>query len=313
MLCAIEIYNKPDFKYREETFCILALNAWELLFKAKLVEEENNKLTAIYEYERRQNKDGSTSKREYVKRNRAGNPMTISIGKAITQLDNEQEILVSNAVKTNIDGMLEIRDNAIHFMNTGPQLAIKVQGMGTANVRNYMTLVQNWFDVSLDKYHFYLMPLGFVRDFRSADTVSLNQDEKNLISFFEDLGVETEDEALSGFHVTLEVDLKIQRSKSSDAAEVRITNDPTVPEVRLSEENVREKYPWDYAELTRRLRNRYEDFKANQKYHDIRKPLLEVSKYVNRRYLDPSNPNSGKKDYYNPNILKEFDKHYTKS
>ena len=211
MLCAIEIYNKPDFKYREETFCILALNAWELLFKAKLVEEENNKLTAIYEYERRQNKDGSTSKREYVKRNRAGNPMTISIGKAITQLDNEQEILVSNAVKTNIDGMLEIRDNAIHFMNTGPQLAIKVQGMGTANVRNYMTLVQNWFDVSLDKYHFYLMPLGFVRDFRSADTVSLNQDEKNLISFFEDLGVETEDEALSGFHVTLEVDLKIQR------------------------------------------------------------------------------------------------------
>ena len=76
---------------------------------------------------------------------------------------------------------------------------------------------------------------------------------------------------------------------------------------------MREKYPWDYAELTRRLRNRYEDFKANQKYHDIRKPLLEVSKYVNRRYLDPSNPNSGKKDYYNPNILKEFDKHYTKS
>ncbi|WP_235417413.1 DUF3644 domain-containing protein, partial [Leyella stercorea] len=31
MLSAIEIYNKPDFKYREETFAILAINSWELL------------------------------------------------------------------------------------------------------------------------------------------------------------------------------------------------------------------------------------------------------------------------------------------
>ena len=30
---AIEVYNKPDFKYREETFAILMVNAWELLLK----------------------------------------------------------------------------------------------------------------------------------------------------------------------------------------------------------------------------------------------------------------------------------------
>ena len=30
-LSAIEIYNKPDFKYREETFAILMINSWELL------------------------------------------------------------------------------------------------------------------------------------------------------------------------------------------------------------------------------------------------------------------------------------------
>jgi len=28
LLAAIEIYNKPTFLYREETFSILALNAW---------------------------------------------------------------------------------------------------------------------------------------------------------------------------------------------------------------------------------------------------------------------------------------------
>jgi hypothetical protein len=37
MISAIEIYNKPDYRYRDETFSILALNAWELLLKGKLV------------------------------------------------------------------------------------------------------------------------------------------------------------------------------------------------------------------------------------------------------------------------------------
>src|SRR5208283_3351467 len=32
-ISAIEVYNKPRFRYREETFAILMLNAWELLLK----------------------------------------------------------------------------------------------------------------------------------------------------------------------------------------------------------------------------------------------------------------------------------------
>lgn len=35
-------------------------------------------------------------------------------------------------------------------------------------------------------------------------------------------------------------------------------------------------------------------------------------KYVRARYLDPDNPKSGKKDFYSPAILGEFDKHYTR-
>lgn len=31
VLAAIELYNKPDFRYREEAFAILILNAWELI------------------------------------------------------------------------------------------------------------------------------------------------------------------------------------------------------------------------------------------------------------------------------------------
>ena len=37
ILAAIEIYNKPTFSYREESFALLMVNAWELLLKAKWV------------------------------------------------------------------------------------------------------------------------------------------------------------------------------------------------------------------------------------------------------------------------------------
>lgn len=51
MIAAIEIYNKPDFKYREETFSILTVNSWELLFKAKWLQINNNKVNSLYVYE----------------------------------------------------------------------------------------------------------------------------------------------------------------------------------------------------------------------------------------------------------------------
>ncbi len=59
MLSAIEVYNKPNFAYREESFAILAINAWELLLKARLLQLENNKLAVIITYEKRKKADGT--------------------------------------------------------------------------------------------------------------------------------------------------------------------------------------------------------------------------------------------------------------
>ena len=70
MMSAIEIYNKPDFQYREETFAILAVNAWELLLKARILQLSKNRLSSIIKYERRRNQDGSLSIREYRVTNR---------------------------------------------------------------------------------------------------------------------------------------------------------------------------------------------------------------------------------------------------
>lgn len=61
MLSAIEIYNKPDFKYREETFSVLCINSWELLLKAKVLNLTSNKVASLYAMEYRTLKSGKKS------------------------------------------------------------------------------------------------------------------------------------------------------------------------------------------------------------------------------------------------------------
>lgn len=112
--------------------------------------------------------------------------------------------------------------------------------------------------------------------------------------------------------MSVNVELKFTKSKSKDAFPVRVTTDPTALPVNLTEEDIRERYPWDYSTLTKRCKTRYEDFKENQTYHTIRKNLENNERYGWLRYLDPGNTKSAKKIFFNPNILQEFDKVYIK-
>ncbi len=81
---------------------------------------------------------------------------------------------------------------------------------------------------------------------------------------------------------------------------------------RLTDEQIRERYPWDYRELTQRCRERYVDFKVNEKYHRIRKSLEDDQVYAYVRYLDSSNLNSAKKVFYSQAILGVLDGWYKK-
>ncbi len=66
-VAAIEIYNKPDFLYREEAFTVLAINGWELLLKPKWLADHNNQIRSLYVTEPRSKLDGSKSKKVQIK------------------------------------------------------------------------------------------------------------------------------------------------------------------------------------------------------------------------------------------------------
>lgn len=313
IISAIEIYNKPDFKYREETFSVLCINSWELLLKSKILNLASNKVASLYVMEFRQLKTGKKSTVLRPKPNRSGNPHSIGLFEAYRVITQDYGVKIDRAIYDNLIALTEVRDNSIHFVNDDLMLSLKIQELGTASLQNYLHLVRQWFGDVLSGYNFYLMPLSFFRDFNLASVVVLNSNERNVLKYINEVEkrYETPDE-IRDFNLTLRIDVKFQKVKVGASFPVQVSNDPNAPLVRLSEEDLTDKYPWDYDVLTTRLRKRYSNFKVNNQYHEIRRSLESDARYAHARFLNPNNKNGGKKILYNPNIQKEFDKHYLK-
>lgn len=117
MLSAIEIYNKPDFKYREETFSVLCINSWELLLKAQVLHLSNNKFNCLYKTEFKILKSGKKAITSTIKKNRSGNPLSINLFEAYNIITREFGLKIDKAVHDNLLALTEIRDNSIHFIN----------------------------------------------------------------------------------------------------------------------------------------------------------------------------------------------------
>ena len=308
-ISAIEIYNKPDFLYREEAFAVLAINGWELLLKPKWLADHNNQVRWLYVLEPRTKVDGTKSKKLKVKLTRSGNPFTHSLDYLAKKLV-ETKAFDGNAW-ANIQALLEMRDSSIHFYNRAGAFPVRLQEIGTASLKNFVTAAKSWFGRDLSEFNFYLMPLSFVALPQQTEAVVLNHEEKKFLAFIESLE-SAKDDAASPYSVTVNIDIKFTRSKAQGILGVQVTNNPNAPQVRLTEEQIRDRNPWDYDRLTEECRKRYADFKVAKKYHDLRKRLLRDKRCGEIRYLDPGNTKSSKKPFFNPNILREFDKHFTK-
>jgi len=309
MISAIEIYNKPDFKYREETFAILAINSWELLLKAKWLKENNNKIRSLYVLEKVKKKNGESSKKLSIKLTDCKNPFTHSLDYLAVKL-NEKKVLHTLA-KQNIDALREIRDSSVHFYNRNNLFAIRLQEVGTACVKNFVQATKTWFNLDLSKYNFYLMPLAFVNSGSNMKLIELNKEEANLVKYISLF--DAANDPNSEFSFSVNIELNYSKSKAKEALDVQITNQPDAIKIQLTEEQLKDKYPLIYEKLTIRCKNRYTDFKLNNKYHAIRKPLHGNPKYSYLRKLDPDNPKSSKQWRFSEAIFTELDKRYTLS
>lgn len=303
-VAAIGIYNKPDFRFREEAFSLLMVSSWELLLKAKWLFDHKDQLDSLWEY----HSDGSGPRL-----NRCKNPVTHSITYLSAKLLEDANSGLAKPVHDNILALIEIRDNSAHFINKDINFGKRVLEIGTAALQNYLWLSREWFQLDLSRYNFYLMPLSFYHGFEAITTSSVtpqNEQVQRLLDFMESLESQMDDSSPSLGNVSLRLETRLVRAKDAQSIPFRFTDDPKAPTLTLSEEDVLRNYPLTYKELTNALHRRYQHFLANQNYHAIRRPLETNKKYCITRLLHPTNPKSSRQRFYNTNIFQEFDKHY---
>lgn len=312
-LSAIEIYNKPDFKYREESFSILMVNAWELLLKARILQRNKNKLESIYVIDpSKTKKDGTAYKKAKYKTSRSGNNLTIDVTNAI------KELKLPERLKENLGLLIEIRDNAIHFLNDSKLFEKKVLEIGTASLKSYVNIVNKWFDHDLSQYNFYLMPISFFHN-HEMQSFSINKEDKqhqNLLKFIATKEKSFPSDETQEHNISLILETKWVKSKSVDALTTfkYDPDDPNAISYKVdSEAEFQKKYPWNWTDhLMPKLKSRYSNLKFNPDFWQLKSQIEQDKLYSDERYLDWNNTKGQKKRFYSTNIIKEFDKHYEK-
>ena len=288
-VAAIEVYNKPAFPHREETFAILVVAAWEGLLKARIV-KEYNKLDAIYALEHKPSSDGNPRRRAQVRLNRAGNPMTIGLSKAIEECAGFMSMPLDKRCEKNLELLIEIRDNAVHFMNDDKELARRVHETGSAALQNFSNVLGEWFDYDLGDQRFAILPLSF-EPLSSANVHQpgrRGQRASNLLAYING-GIDASTyKPGDSYAVALRLETRLVGGRNKEAVAIRPTSDPSAPVVRLVEEDWLRQYPLDRAALVRRLKKRVTYLKQNGEFNSVVGTLRRDPRLAGERKLDPS-------------------------
>jgi hypothetical protein len=262
-LAAIEIYNKPDFKYREQVFTILCVNAWELLLKAKLVSDAGEDVTTLY----------VPLKTGGYKTNRSKNPLTIDITAAMNRLT------LDAAIAGNLNALIDIRDTAVHFFHS-QSLSYLIFTLGLAALKNYQRLMSDWFNRSLLNYNFYILPLAFAYNFKTLSHIDIENEPEVIANILKSVsGTQATVDQSSGFFFACEIATEVKAAKSySGTADLVAVFDPNAADgsaVFVQTQRLIDKYPISYKELIRRVQEARPGVNANMinafmKQHNVR-------------------------------------------
>lgn len=240
-LSAIEIYNKPDFKYREQVFSILIINAWELLLKAKLVADSGGRLESLYILK----EDGQP------KVNRTGQPLTIEILGAVKKVD------LDPAIAGNLEALIGVRDVAVHFY-ASESLSYLVYTLGAAALQNYQTFARRCFGRSLLEYNFYILPLAFAYNFKTLALIECDREPPAVAALLKSVTAAQETIESKEFHLVCEISTELRSAKKfvAGTADVSVLVTPTGSDkIVYRTQPLTDKYPLSYYEVVQKVRS----------------------------------------------------------
>ncbi len=294
LVAAVEIYNKPTVEYREQTFALLIVNAWEVLLKARIVQQNGNKLASIY----RRDRDGKK-----YRRNSSGDILTINISSALSATS------LPTDVRGNVEGVVDIRNRSAHMGILHPDLQHRVLQYGTASVQNFVKLSERWFGIHVRIP--YLLPLGMLGSVDSTGK-RLNLQQSNLLERLDELS-QSHSVRDSDYAVVMTVEVNLNR-RLTGGANIGITRDPNAPVVHVTDDEIAEFFSESYAGITKQCRDRYSDFKQNVRFNGAMKEIKEDPNCAFFRRTNPhSRQSSGMWLYNLEETLKRLDEVYGSS
>ncbi len=288
LLAAVEIGNKVTVSYREETFVLLLLNAWEIMLKARIVQEHGDELACI-------------TKRADVDVDSNLSRRTISITKALGRLR------VPSNVKTNLLGIIEVRNCVAHLGDLDGECRETIRKFGGASVVNFGKLYHKWFGETLPVP--YLLPIAFVGEADILPPRRMSGGQRRLLNHLSSL-IETSRAEEDGYEVALSVTVSIRPATSGGGATVGATNDPHAPRLHLSDDELINKFPWVYKDVVNECKMMSE-FKRNPEFHGVLKEVRRDPECGFERKLNPTGSRSAKQWRYSSVALERIRAHYT--
>lgn len=249
-LSAIEIYNKPHFPYRNEVFCILIVNAWELLFKARILNDEADNIESIYVKDNKGN----------FKTNRNNAPLTIEIFGAMDKLK------IPETVYKNISSLIDIRDTSIHFISN-QSLDYLVYSLGAACLRNFQKCIKEWFKRDLLEYNFYIMPLGFAHNFKTFKLLDIEKEPEEIKRLIGLISENQKSQTTDGFVFNCEIQINLVSAKKiTEETDLQVSVNPNATEYIVVEkaQKLTDKYQLSFNELWKRIKRELPNVKQTE-------------------------------------------------
>ena len=287
---------------------MLMMTAWEALLKARILDENSGNSASIEVFENKKSRDGQTSNLKTRKKNRSGNAMTIDLVKCMEIVRNYSTRNIDDSLIRNLTALIEIRDNAVHLVNIDPLVHHAIHRTGTAAMLNLLRALQSWFGIELNEFGFVPLPIGYYppESILAVNTKTTRTPQSRVLKYLQTLDA-PHTENTTGFNSTVNIQVSFTKTNAKDNIAVRVTKDPSAPEVRLTEEDYSARYPHNYKEFCSQIKFRDSSVRVSTKDFHKRMRKLEIgASNCWTRILDPKNPRSLKKKFYSNQALDEF-------
>ena len=251
-ILALETINRLSIKYRVETFSYLICNAWELLLKAKMLEDAGNDRNTIYRGKKtRGQRRESLSLRECLER--------VIPNKAAPE-------------RRNVEFIADLRDEAVHLVLSG--VPTDVLCLFQACVINFHNRLKEWFSISLsDRVHVGMMSIVYDLEPQRGDMADkrlrreLGREAATFLASY-CARIKNEFSQLNRpVEFFIGIDYRLALTKNRDNADIVLSQGETVgTEVRIVEvpKDPSKSHPYRQVEVKELVKNSVKGLALNQ-------------------------------------------------